>query len=71
MAVGDVSAASYSDGTDIEWQAGYQPRIIGYRIYREVNGEKVLVSPDLIAGPGLLARAASVTAGQPRLFLVG
>ena len=55
-------ATSYGNGTHVEWRAGFQPRSLGFRVYREVNGNKVLVSPQLIAGSALL--------GGPRLSLL-
>jgi hypothetical protein len=55
-------ATSYANGTHLEWRAGFQPHSLGFRVYREVNGSKVLVSPELIAGSALL--------GGPRLSLL-
>jgi len=55
-------ASSDGNGTHLEWKAGFQPRSLGFRIYREVSGKKVLVSPEVIAGPALL--------GGPRASLL-
>ena len=43
--VGGLRATSFQTGTQIQWQAGYQPSNLGFRIYREVNGVKVLITP--------------------------
>jgi len=43
------------------WRAGFQPRSLGFKVYREVNGKKILISHELIAGSALL--------GGPRLSL--
>ncbi len=51
---GNLRATRYQDGTHIQWQAGYEPHSVGYRIYREQDGKKVLVSPHVIAGPAML-----------------
>ncbi len=59
---GRLRATGYDNGTHLEWSAGYEPRSIGFRVYREVDGNKVLVSPDLIAGAALW--------GGPRVSLV-
>ena len=48
--VGDLRATSYQEGTQLQWRAGHQPGNLGFRVYREVNGAKALISPDLIAG---------------------
>ncbi len=55
--VGAIRATSYQNGTQLRWRAGYQPRNLGFRIYREVDGDKVLISPNVIAGPALLTGA--------------
>jgi hypothetical protein len=65
--VGGFRATSFPNGTLIQWQAGYQPSNLGFSVYREVNGlavngQKVLVTPNLIAGSALLT--------GPRISLV-
>jgi hypothetical protein len=55
-------ATSFANGTHLEWRAGFRPQSLGFRVYREVNGDKVLISPDLIAGSALL--------GGPRASLL-
>jgi len=55
-------ATSYANGTQLEWRAGFGPHSLGFRVYREVAGEKVLISPEMIAGSALL--------GGPRLSLL-
>lgn len=60
-----VMATTYQNGTRIQWEAGYQPTNLGFRVYREVNGVKALVSPDLIAGSALLSGPTiSLAAGR-------
>ena len=49
----------------MRWRAGYQPRNLGFQVYREVNGAKVLISPDVIAGSALLSgREVSLPANR-------
>jgi len=63
--VGGFRATSYSNGTHIQWQSGYQPSNLGFSVYREENGQKVLISPDLIAGAALLTGPkVSLVAGR-------
>ena len=50
----DLRASSYPSGTRIQWRAGFEPHNLGFRVYREVNGARVLISSDLIAGSALL-----------------
>jgi len=57
-----MRATRYPNGTQVQWTSGYQPHSIGFRVYREEAGHKVLVSPGLIAGPALLS--------GPRISLV-
>ncbi len=52
---GGMRATRYQNGTRVEWQSGYQPHSIGFRVYREEGGMKVPVSRELIAGPALLS----------------
>ncbi len=49
-----MRATGYQNGTQLRWRAGYRPYNLGFRIYREMNGGQVLISPGLIAGPALL-----------------
>jgi hypothetical protein len=41
----------------IEWQSGYEARNLGYNVYREQNGQRVALTPSLIAGSALMAGA--------------
>ena len=57
MRASKLRATRYHSATHLEWQSGYQPQTIGFRIYREQNGHKVLISPNVIAGPAMLSGA--------------
>jgi uncharacterized repeat protein (TIGR01451 family) len=43
----------------LDWKTGSESRNLGFNVYREVNGQRVLLNPSLIAGAALTFRAAS------------
>jgi len=52
-------------GVLISWQTGFEVDNLGFHVYRESAGERVRVTPSLIAGSALLAGAGTpLTAGQ-------
>ncbi|HEY0546889.1 MAG TPA: C25 family cysteine peptidase [Pyrinomonadaceae bacterium] len=57
-------AFSFDDAVMLRWQTGYEVDNLGYQLYREQNGERVRVTPSIIAGSALLTRAGTeLTAG--------
>lgn len=46
-------AVNYKDGTLLRWQTGYEVDNLGFRIYREEGGRRVLVTPSMVAGSAL------------------
>ncbi|TLY46583.1 MAG: hypothetical protein E6K59_00160, partial [Nitrospirae bacterium] len=49
----------------LQWRTSYEVDHLGFHVYREQNGERLQVTPALIAGSALKARAGTVlTAGQ-------
>ncbi|HEY8188006.1 MAG TPA: carboxypeptidase regulatory-like domain-containing protein, partial [Pyrinomonadaceae bacterium] len=48
----------------LQWQSGYEARNLGYNIYREQDGQRVAITPSLVAGSALIAGAKTkLTAG--------
>ncbi len=53
-----AKATGYDDGrVAIEWQTANEVQNLGYNVYREQNGQRVRITPQLIAGSALVAGA--------------
>ncbi len=50
-----VAALSTDRGTLVQWRTGYEADNLGFRIWREVNGQRVRVNSELVAGSALFA----------------
>jgi hypothetical protein len=63
--VSDFKATKFDDGNVlIEWQSAHEVNNLGFNIYREQNGRKVRVTPQLVAGSALVTGpGTSLTAG--------
>jgi hypothetical protein len=60
----DLHAFVDKKGVSIAWRSGYEVDNLGYRVYREVNGEKVPLNKELVAGSVLQVGAGvSLPAG--------
>jgi hypothetical protein len=61
----DFSAVSYSNGeVGLTWNTGFEADNLGFRVWREVNGKRELVTGNgLVAGSALLA-GTTLTAGN-------
>jgi len=52
-------------GVSIQWRTGYEVDTVGFNLYREDKGRRVLLTPALLAGSALLTCAQTVlTAGN-------
>jgi hypothetical protein len=59
------SAASYNGGVLVQWQTGMEVDNLGFRVYREQSGQRVRITPDIVAGSALIAGPRTVmTAGN-------
>jgi hypothetical protein len=58
------NATSYDKGTLIEWRTGREVRNLGFRLYREDDGKRELITPQLIAGSALKAGADLQSGGD-------
>ena len=51
----DTSAKAYDDGRVlIEWQTGYETDNLGFHLYREQDGRRVRITPQIVAGSALM-----------------
>ena len=48
-------ATAYDRAVLVEWRTGYEIDNLGFHVYREQAGERIQLTPALIAGSGLLA----------------
>ncbi len=48
------TATRYQDGVRLQWQTGLDVNNLGWHVYREVNGARVKLTPDVIAGSALM-----------------
>jgi hypothetical protein len=63
-------AQGTGDGVLVEWQTGYEVDNLGFHLYREVDGELVRLTPELVAGSALLAGSGiSLRAGHQYQWL--
>lgn len=52
-----VSATAYDNGVVVEWQTGFEVNNLGFNVYRETDGSRALITPDLVAGTALMIGA--------------
>jgi peptidase C25-like protein len=66
----DFSATSTDKGVLLEWRTGYEVDNLGFNLYREKNGRRVLVNPSIIAGSAFTVGARmAMTAGDSYTWL--
>ena len=62
----DARAVRYDHANLVEWRTGYETDNLGFNVYREVNGRRSLLTPQLVAGSVLFAASGTnLTAGKP------
>lgn len=57
---GNVNGKGGSSSNVLRWQTGYEAANLGFNIYRDENGSRVRVTPDLVAGSALFVGARTV-----------
>jgi hypothetical protein len=62
-----AAATGYDNGAYVEWRTGDEVDNLGFNIYREENGKRVLVNPQIIAGSALLT-GSGVTLAAGRCY---
>jgi hypothetical protein len=62
-----IAVTGYEDGAYVEWRTGSEVDNLGFNIYREENGKRVLVNPEIIAGSALLT-GSGVTLATGRSY---
>jgi hypothetical protein len=60
------AATGFDDGRVlVQWKSGQEADNLGFNVYREQNGSRIRVTPQLVAGSALIAGAnSSLTAGK-------
>ncbi|HSE36655.1 MAG TPA: C25 family cysteine peptidase [Blastocatellia bacterium] len=65
LELAELKATGYNEGVSIEWQTGYEVDNLGFNLYRDANGERSRVNPQMLAGSALMAgEGATLTAGK-------
>jgi CSLREA domain-containing protein/uncharacterized repeat protein (TIGR01451 family) len=60
------TARGYDDGVLLEWITGHEVDNLGFTLYRDENGQRIRVTPEIVAGSALLAGSGTaLTAGKP------
>jgi hypothetical protein len=49
-----ITVTGYDNGAYVEWRTGSEVDNLGFNIYREENGKRLLVNPQIVAGSALL-----------------
>jgi hypothetical protein len=58
---GNANSNGGKGGSNVlQWQTGYEAANLGFNIYRDENGSRVRVTPDLVAGSALFVGARTV-----------
>ncbi len=66
----DFNATQTDKGVLLEWRTGYEVDNLGFNLYREKNGKRVLVSPSIIAGSAFtIGSRTPITAGDSYAWL--
>ncbi len=60
------SATGFDDGRVlVQWKSSHEADNLGFNVYREQNGQRLRITPQLVAGSALVASAnAALTAGK-------
>ncbi|MBS1790770.1 MAG: hypothetical protein JST85_23845 [Acidobacteria bacterium] len=60
-----VQTVATADGVELRWRTGHEVNNLGFRIYREENGQRTLITKNIIAGSSLaVGRRATLTTGR-------
>ena len=62
------NANASDDGVLLRWRTGFEADNLGFNVYRELDGRRTRVNPQIIAGSALMA-AASLRAGRSYAWL--
>ena len=66
----DFNATSTDKGVLLEWRTGYEVDNLGFNLYRETKGKRVLVNPSIIAGSAFtIGSRTPMTAGDSYAWL--
>ena len=59
-----VATSLEGGGVVLQWKTGHEVRNLGFHLYREEDGERVRLTPELIAGSALMAGNRTPVAGR-------
>jgi CSLREA domain-containing protein/uncharacterized repeat protein (TIGR01451 family) len=55
-----VQAKGYDGGVSLEWSTGQEVDNLGFNVYRDDNGQRVRMTPEIVAGSALIAGSGTV-----------
>ena len=58
------AATGYDSGVYLEWRTGFEVNNLGFRVYREENGNRALLNQQVLAGSALVAGSVAIGAGR-------
>jgi len=58
------NATGYDNGVYLEWKTGFEVNNLGFRVYRDQGGQRVLLNQQVLAGSALVAGSAAIGAGR-------
>jgi hypothetical protein len=65
VTLASFTADGYADGVYLQWQTGMEVETLGFHVYREQNGQRTRITPEIVAGSALIAgNKTTLTAGN-------
>ncbi len=65
VALVSFTASEYDTGVVVEWRTGMEVENLGFRVYRQQAGQRVRITPEIVAGSALIAgNRTTMTAGN-------
>jgi hypothetical protein len=59
-----LTATGYDGGVYLEWKTGLEADNLGFNLYRERDGQKELITPEIVAGSALLTGKTRLQTGR-------
>lgn len=65
VALVSFTAREYETGVEVQWRTGMEVENLGFRVYRQHAGQRVRITPEIVAGSALIAgNRTTMTAGN-------